>query len=305
MAPPPPRPYSPGFKTGILESPTISWPPGSIADIVLTSSLPIEAVDAPAGKWIEKGRAVVTYQVGHVAQAMTVTGDDVQADQFRLQSAELQADQTISLAEQNLTAAREELEEAKRGEGVYGVGQSRKDYEAAEAALAAAKSRAAARIAAARSRVDRDEAALNAGNVYAVVSQLDAPITGTVVWLNAKVGHSAGTPGSVIGEIANSQNVTVHANFPDSDRLIVVPRTAVQVEFSGKPNWMVPGEIVQTQQSLPARNGSGSNVATIKILDQGHLVRPTSKIVGLAIQTGPVPPPTGWTPVPSPTTGQT
>ena len=239
IAPASSQPFGVGFKTGILQSPTIAWPAGSVADVVNANSLPIETIDALPGKPVEKGQSVLTYEVRGAARQMSVTADDVATDQFTLQSAELQSDQSISLAQHNVTAAKQELEEARRGEGAYGPNESRKNYEAAVSALARAKSGAEAHIASTKERQARDEAKLNSGDVSAIVSELDAPISGAIVWLKAKVGKSAGAAGTVVGELANSAMASVRATFPDRNRPLVLPNKIVQVEFAGSPNWMV------------------------------------------------------------------
>jgi hypothetical protein len=287
--------FSEGYQQGILQSPTLDWPRGSISDVVLTSSLPIEAIDAPVGAWVDQGRSVLTFQVRGVGRAMTVTGDDVDRDRFALQSAQLAAQQAIELARQKVTSVAAELEEAEHGEGLYGVAQSRKQYDVARAALARSQREANSQVAPAQSRLQRDEAQVNVGTQYANVSEVPAPITGEVVWLKAKVEQSAGTPGAVVGEIANSDQVRIHATFDDPSRSIVLPQTQVQVEFAGDPDWIVPGTIVQTQQ------GADTNAATIKLIDQGHLIRPTSRIVSIGLKASSQAP----QPAPQPTQGQT
>jgi hypothetical protein len=282
-APKQPTLFSAGFKPGILQSPALVWPAGSISDVVLTSSLPIEVVDAPVGNWVEQGRSVLTFQVRGVERAMTVTGDDVDRDRFALESAQLKAEQTIGLAQQNVTAAREALQESEGGEGPSGVADSRRQYDKAQSALAMAQREDKAEVAADQARVQHDEGELNVGTQYADVSEVLAPITGEVVWLKAKIGQSAGTPGTVVGEIANSDQVRVQATFDDRYRSIVLPQTQIQAEFAGHPNWMVPGTIVQTQQTMGA-NGADTNAATIKLIDQGHLIRPTSRIVSVSVK---------------------
>jgi HlyD family secretion protein len=211
---------------------------------------------------------------GEILDMPVQTGDEVKRGQLLAKVDPRIPQNNLSQAEASLSVAQAQLENAtaqlKRGEALF---QSQAITEAGRdsARLAAATAQAAVVTAQATLQTARDAME---------DTQVRAPVTGTVLELDAVLGTVISSPtndvggGTVILKIANLDTVQVSALVDETDVGKVQPAMAVTITVDAYPNRTFDGTVLKIEPQAQVSQNVTMFPVEVNILNPGHLLKP-------------------------------
>ncbi|HEX4601312.1 MAG TPA: efflux RND transporter periplasmic adaptor subunit [Gemmatimonadales bacterium] len=211
---------------------------------------------------------------GEILDQPVQTGDEVKAGQLLARIDPRIPRNTLSQAQASLDVAKAQLENAtaqrKRSEALY---QSKSITEAGldSARLAAATADAAVVTATANLQTAKDAME---------DTQVRAPITGTVLELDAVLGTVISSPtndvggGTVILKMANLDTVQVSALVDETDVGQVQPRMPVTITVDAYQNRAFDGSVLKIEPQAQVTQNVTMFPVEVNILNPEHLLKP-------------------------------
>jgi len=211
---------------------------------------------------------------GEILDMPVQTGDEVMKGQLLAKIDPRIPQNNLTQAQANLNVAQAQLENAsaqlKRSEALY---QSKSiteaDYDSAKLAYATAKS-----------AVVTAEASLQTAKDAMEDTQVRAPITGTILELDAVLGTVISSPtndvggGTVILKIANLDTVQVSALVDETDVGKVQPEQPVTITVDAYPNRRFDGRVLKIEPQAQVTQNVTMFPVDVNILNPEHLLKP-------------------------------
>ncbi len=211
---------------------------------------------------------------GEILAMPVQTGDEVQKGQLLAKIDPRIPRNNLTQAQANVDVAQAQLENAtaqlKRSETLY---QSKSiteaDYETAKLAYTSAK----AALVTAQANLQTAKDAMED-------TQVGAPITGTILELDAVLGTVISSPtndvagGTVILKMANLDTVQVSALVDETDVGKVRPGTAVTITVDAYPNRQFEGRVLKIEPQAQVNQNVTMFPVDVNITNPGHLLKP-------------------------------
>src|SRR5204863_8374297 len=211
---------------------------------------------------------------GEILAMPVQTGDEVQKGQLLAKIDPRIPRNNLTQAQANVDVAQAQLENAtaqlKRSETLY---QSKSiteaDYETAKLAYTSAK----AALVTAQANLQTAKDAMED-------TQVGAPITGTILELDAVLGTVISSPtndvagGTVILKMANLDTVQVSALVDETDVGKVRPGTAVTITVDAYPNRQFDGRVLKIEPQAQVNQNVTMFPVDVNITNPGHLLKP-------------------------------
>ena len=211
---------------------------------------------------------------GEILEMPVQTGDEVKKDQLLARIDPRIPQSNLSQAQASLDVAKAQLDNAaaqlKRSQALY---QSQSITQAGldSSQLAAATARAAVVTAQANLQTAKDAMA---------DTHVGAPITGTVLELDAVLGTVISSPtndvggGTVILKIANLDTVQVSALVDETDVGQIQPRMTVTITVDAFPNRTFSGSVLKIEPQAQVTQNVTMFPVQVNILNPEHLLKP-------------------------------
>ncbi len=211
---------------------------------------------------------------GEILAEPVQTGDEVQQGQLLAKIDPRIPQNNLTQAQANLNVAEAQLENAtaqlKRSDALYqSKSITESDYEAAKLSYATAK----AAVATAQANLQTAKDAMED-------TQVRAPITGTVLELDAVLGTVISSPtndvggGTVILKIANLDTVQVSALVDETDVGKVRAGVPVTITVDAYPNRRFDGRVLKIEPQAQVNQNVTMFPVDVNILNPDHLLKP-------------------------------
>jgi len=211
---------------------------------------------------------------GEILAEPVQTGDEVQKGQLLAKIDPRIPQNNLTQAQANLNVAEAQLENAtaqlKRSDALYqSKSITESDYEAAKLSYATAK----AAVATAQANLQTAKDAMED-------TQVRAPITGTVLELDAVLGTVISSPtndvggGTVILKIANLDTVQVSALVDETDVGKVRAGMPVTITVDAYPNRRFDGRVLKIEPQAQVNQNVTMFPVDVNILNPDHLLKP-------------------------------
>ncbi len=284
----PPAPVSPARRDIIgyaLLTGQLYWPAEEQANITVPNGGAVDTILTPVGTRVRKGQVLIKLQSSPTSLDTSSASSAVTAADSAYKAAEIQYGEPVRQAKEQLDAAQQAEREARTGSDDTAVENATQARRAAETALQQARSDELSNLA--QYRLQRDQARAAAKDTASATRQGEviAPISGTLLSLNATVGTPLGGANATIGHIVNLQSVQIKATFSDDYAKVVRTGAAVVITFSDIPNRIFDGRISRIRTE-PNSQGRTENMATVSFSNADGVVKPTSQIQRVGIRIG-------------------
>jgi HlyD family secretion protein len=211
---------------------------------------------------------------GEILDMPVQTGDEVKRAELLAKVDPRIPRNNLTQAQANVDVAHAQLDNAsaqlKRSEDLYqSKSITESDYEAAKLAYTTAKA-----------AVVTAEATLQTAKDAMEDTQVKAPITGTILELDAVLGTVISSPtndvggGTVILKMANLDTVQVSALVDETDVGKVRPGTAVTITVDAYPNRQFEGRVLKIEPQAQVTQNVTMFPVDVDILNPGHLLKP-------------------------------
>lgn len=268
-------------------------PPTATVIVHSPFKLPVSEVLTAVGKHVNKGETIMRLALPEAkamlqqAQANLATAQrDYSAAKAQNQGPMVEASRMLSEARAAEAAAIRDQREGTTAD-VESATQARKD---AEASYAAAKSDFEQSVQAERQSVEAAMQFVNEARSGAKMTIIRAPISGTVVTLDATVGSDIGTdPKAPVATIIDYDQIRVLTTVPAEDKDKVVKDTKVVFTPTEKGIGQIEGKVSSVKVSPPKAGEKGSTyTATITFDNSKGLVKPSTIVKKVGVKTGEV-----------------
>ena len=263
------------------------------ATAIVTSPfrLPVSQVSTAVGKHIDKGDPIMTLALPEARQMLQQAQANLQAAQSDYSSAKSRNQGPLNEASKQLADAKAAEGKAKSDEAagiatdVESAVQARKD---AESYYNGAKQEFEAAVASEREAVESASRFVSEARTGAKMTVIRAPISGTVVTLDATVGTEVGAePKKPVATIVNYNQFFVLANVPAEDKDKVEKDTAVMFTSDDRKIGQIEGKVTNVKVAPPHAGDAGSKyVATISFDNTKGVVQQSTLIKKVGVKTG-------------------
>lgn len=283
----------------------LAVPPSKRATVVSPFRAPVEKVDATVGSLVRRGDVLVELSFPSAQVALSQAKDAVKTAEIAYTNAKDQYDASVNATKMHSEAPAQRTQTGEGANPHYDADASGSGAPAATDVQQPTAGRAVQDQALSQARADRDEAlipyqaqldaardALQQARSGAKIALIRAPITGTVLELNAQPGHEIGidvkTPVATIVDLTALQ---VQAKLSPNQVGIAKPDTRVELEFNEIPNERFDGKVSKLTTEIGAGMGGlfkeEKYVAIIEFENRHGYVKPGMSPV-LALETGEV-----------------
>src|SRR5437870_5929979 len=211
---------------------------------------------------------------GEIIAMPVQTGDEVKKGQLLAKIDPRIPQNNLSQAQASLDVAKAQLDNAtaqlKRSEALYGTQSiTEAGYDSAQLASATA-----------RSAVVTAQANLQTAKDAMEDTQVRAPITGTILELDAVLGTVISSPtndvggGTVILKMASLDTVQVSALVDETDVGKVQPGMPVTITVDAFPNRPFDGQVLKIEPQAQVNQNVTMFPVLVNILNPGHLLKP-------------------------------
>jgi len=211
---------------------------------------------------------------GEILAMPVQTGDEVKAGQLLARVDPRIPQNNLTQAQANLVVARAQLDNAtaqlKRSEALFASASiTQAGYDSAQLAAATAKA-----------AVVTAEAALQTAKDAMEDTRVRAPITGTVLELDAVLGTVISSPtsdvagGTIILKMANLDTVQVSALVDETDVGKVQPGMAVTITVDAYPTRTFDGAVLKIEPQAQVNQNVTMFPVDVNILNPEHLLKP-------------------------------
>jgi len=211
---------------------------------------------------------------GEILEEPVQTGDEVKKDQLLAKVDPRIPSNNLSQAQANVDVANAQLENAtaqlKRSDALYqSKSITQAGYDSAQLAFASAK----AAVATANANLQTAKDAMED-------TQVRAPITGTILELDAVLGTVISSPtndvggGTVILKMANLDTVQVSALVDETDVGKVQPQMSVTITVDAFPSRTFDGTVLKIEPQAQVSQNVTMFPVEVNILNPGHVLKP-------------------------------
>lgn len=251
---------------------------------------PVEQVFVTVGKRVRKGDVLMDLSFPDVEANYQMAGDAVRQAETAHANARSQFVAGVRAAEQQLTQARA-AERSARSQTIPGgdasaLAQAREARQAAELAVAQAKAEYQTNMLPYEQQLEQARAAFAGARSGAKQSQVKAPISGTVLEINAQPGQEVGRDAKeVLVRIVDLEELQVQAPLNDFQQGLIKERRPVVIAFQDVADKVFDGTVLQVR-TLPAESGGLRYQATIAFRNDDGLIKPGAVVRYVGVQVG-------------------
>lgn len=266
-------------------------PPTATATVTSHFQLPVSELLTAVGKKVRRGDTLMRLSVPEASAMLSQAQANLSTAQRDYSAAKSQNEGPLKEAARQLAEARKAEAQAVRDQSegttadVEGAVQARKD---AEAAYVAAKSDFDSSVQNERQGIDSAMQFVSEARAGAKMASIKAPISGTVVALDAVVGSNVGTdPKAPVATITDYDQVKVVATVPAEAKDDVKVGTTVLFTPTDKGIGPVEGKVTSVKVLPPKPGEKGSHyMATISFDNSKGLVKPSTIVKKAGVKTG-------------------
>lgn len=264
-------------------------PPSARADIRATYQAPVEKVDATVGQRVRKGDVLVELYFPSVQAARDQAGQRLKLAEAAYRNAQVSYGSQEQIAQKQLADARLALAQARQDAGIS-PGQAGPEpanqakpeaalqaQQQAELALTQAQADLEGNLAPYQQEVNDARAAVQQATAGERAAQIRAPISGTVLALNAQPGAQIGGD-LVVATIVNLDALLVQAQIDSDQAGVVKPGTPASLTFNNIPDRQFSGRVRMITTQAASKLGGLLNgqkyVALVSFRNDRGLVKP-------------------------------
>jgi len=266
-------------------------PPGISSDVLAPYDLPVEKVYVAVGQRVNKGTPLMKLTMPGASESMTIAQTNQSSAKAAYDAAVASQSERVRTAEAALKAAREAEATAKRD----AMGGTTSDLDAATQARVDAETELSAARAERDSNTWGERQALAAANEYlgdvrsgSNQGIIRAPISGTVVRLEAKTGMNAAAR-QLLATVVNLDKIQIQGTVRPDMAKEVQKGSKILIALDGANSDPFEGEVSDISVLPPAEGQASSGyLAVIAFDNRKGVVQPGSKIKRLGLRTGEV-----------------
>lgn len=259
----------------VLEG-TLVTPPTDYAEVLTPYRAPAEKVMVTVGKWVREGEVLVTLSYPDAQAALAQAQADVRSAEVALQNARTQFDDDVKRLESEIKNLKSRQANGEMVEDQLAV---------AQAELQDARTMLQSNLAPYQASMNTAQANLRSAQTGAKQASIRAPISGTVLALNAQAGRMLGEDEKPVATICDLAALEVHAPVSNEQVGMIKRSMPVSVSFDGLADEF-PGTV---KRIITKTDGSAIQYyAVVAFENKEGLVKPGAKVKGVAVKTGEV-----------------
>jgi len=264
-------------------------PPGVTATVTSPYPITVGEVMTAIGKRVSKGQTIIRLSAPDVTANLSTAQANVAAAKSAYEAARSANDSQVREAKVILDQARA-AERAARDDiqngGTADLEAATQARIAAELALQDAEGQLAAAVLSEKQALDMANEYLKEAKQGAAVTNVRAPITGTVMSLEAKPGLQANAK-DLLATITDLQALKIQGVVPPEHADLVKKGTRLIIALDGQNSDPIEGEVTEVT-ILPPSDGQTSEgyLAVVKFDNAKGVVTPSSTIKRLGVRTG-------------------
>ncbi len=266
-------------------------PPGSQASVASPYDVALGEVPVTQGKWVSRGATIATMQMPDLKSSVDAAELNLKSAEAAYAAAKANNEGPVREAERALADARA-AERKARQDTQMGV---MADLEAAtavrkeaEAAVAAAKAAMNSQVLPEKQSVEIAAEYLRDARAGAKMANIKAPISGTIITLEAKPGLVVKSK-QILATIVDLAAIEVQGTVPAALADKVEKGTDVIIAVEGDRTEPIDGEVASVTVLPPAEGqASGGYLAKIEFDNKEGWILPGSTIKRIGVPTGKV-----------------
>ncbi|HEY0868221.1 MAG TPA: efflux RND transporter periplasmic adaptor subunit [Fimbriimonas sp.] len=268
-------------------------PPGSVATVHPPYNAPVEKVMAAVGQRVRKGEALIDLAMGDAESAFEANRDALKEAETALANAKVQYGATVKEIERQLAEARSRertLRDYARTSGDATQLQAATDARVAlEQQLTQAKLEMNENVRPYQEQLDQVRSTFRQAQSGVKQGQITAPISGTVLEMNATAGKVVGEDrNEVLAKIVKLGAIRVKAT-PDADAAAhVKDRADVVVRFAELPDEVFDGRVTSIRKVPGNGPGNTETLVTIDFKNDMGQIKPEMKVASVGVAVGKV-----------------
>lgn len=264
-------------------------PTSARAEAYSPYATPVVSISTDVGRYVARGEPLVKLAIPGAdaaeqrARASTRTAKATYSEETDFDSEPVkEAEQALAVAKADEKSA----EDAVSAGGKADVARAKRAREDAEAALLKAKQKLKEAVAPEHEEIASSSAQLFAAKADEAKGIVRAPISGTVVAVNAKQGSDAHARQSLVSLI-NYYAARVQGAVPPALKGFIVQDAHVMITMDGPSAEPVEGKVLGVTAASSAHGESAPGyVATIEFLYPARLVQPVTRVKRIGVKTG-------------------
>jgi HlyD family secretion protein len=250
---------------------------------------PVERVLTSLGQRVRRGEVLAQLSAPEAEIDYEQARADVKAAETALSTAKAQADVNVRPLRQQVSTLRARERELRQTTDPSGDASSlvaaTEERRAAQAQLDQAQAEADQQVLPYKQQLEQMRARLKQAQAGAKQANVEAPISGTVVELNAKSGETT-VDRQPVATIVDLEALRIQGE-PDPEQAGILKKGMRAVmKFQGLPDQPFEG-IVQGIRTLPDE-GSIDRILEIKLVNTKGLIKPGMTLDSIAVETGKV-----------------
>lgn len=273
---------------------SVVTPPSAYAEVRAPYSAPVDKVYTTLGAQVKRGDILVELANPSAGETYQQARDNVRAAETAYANAKKQYDDAVSAAQKQLDAARGASTSSDTSNQSASVSTDTTangstvtttttvptgDVATAEQSVQQAKADRAAGLATYQQQLDTMRAAYREARAGKRMGQLRAPISGTVIALNAQPGQTAGQNGAPVATVADLSALQVQAGMSPAQAGVVKTEMPVVLNFDTVPNKQFEGVVrrITTQADPSSSSGvikGAQYIALVSFKNTEGLVKP-------------------------------
>ena len=266
-------------------------PPSARADVIAPYRAPVDKVMVSVGAAVNKGDVLVQLSFPNVEAAYEQARQNVKAAETALESAKAQYGGEVRELERRLAEAHaeEKRQQALQNEAVEGVqtSEATQNRIAIEEELRAARASMESNLLPYKQQLESAREYLQQAQSGAKLASVRAPISGTVLALNAQTGSETMPDRQYpIATIVDLSALEIHAALSADQHSKVEEGREAIVRFKELPDMTFEGRLFRITTS-PDRN-EVKYIAIITFQNKEGLAKPDMEVASAAVKTGEV-----------------
>jgi len=280
-------------------------PPSAYAEVRAPYSAPVDKIYVTLGAQVKRGDVLVELANPTAGETYEQAHQNVRTAETAYANAKQQYDDAVKAAQKQLDAARAAASSPDSSSQSSSVSTNTTengstvtttttvptgDVATAEQAVEQAKSDRAAGLASYQQQLDTARAAYREARAGKRMSQLTAPISGTVIALNAQPGQTVGQNGAPVVTITDLSAVQVQAGMTPAQAGAVKTEMPVTLNFDTVPNKQFEGVVHRITTRADPSSSTGvlkgaQYVVLISFKNSEGLVKPQA-VADVSVKAG-------------------
>jgi membrane fusion protein, macrolide-specific efflux system len=278
----------------------IVTPPSAYAEAHASYTAPVDKVYTTLGAYVKRGDVLVQLANPSATENYDQARENVRAAETAYANAKRQYDDAVTAARKQAAAAAAGTQNTTSSSSsapdsttvTTSSSTTTTDTGAADAAVQQAIADRTAGLAAYQAQLDSARAAYRDARAGKRQAQVRAPISGTVIALNAQPGQTAGRNNAPVAVVADLSALQVQAGMTPEQAAYVKPELPVVLTFDTVPGRQFDGTVqrITTQADPNSSNGvikGASYVAIMSFKNTDGLVKPQAT-AEVSVKTGEV-----------------